>query len=95
MIKEILTKIAQGNTTWNELVKALNLTHIEMSNRLETLESMGYIRTVCQGKTEDVKNCPGCPMNRTCSNLKSTKKDMIIKVYELTEKGKRACNTHE
>lgn len=92
MIKEILNQIAEGNTSLSELFNILGITHSELSSRLKTLEAMGYISTVCQGTPIDAKKCRGCSMAKFCSGSEASAKIELIKVYELTEKGKRACD---
>jgi DNA-binding HxlR family transcriptional regulator len=90
MIKKILNQIAMGNTSMSELAKALNITRTELLNRLDTLENMGYIRKFCDGQTKGRKKCSACSMANACNE--GSEIVSYISVYELTEKGKRACN---
>ena len=80
-----------GDTSLSELAKVLNITRSELSNRLDTLENMGYISKLCDGPTKDRKKCSACPITNTCNE--GSENISYISVYELTEKGKRACNT--
>jgi Mn-dependent DtxR family transcriptional regulator len=90
MIKNILNQIALGNISMSELAEALNITRTELSNRLDTLENMGYISKLCDGPTKERKKCSTCSMVNTCQN--TSEKISYVSVYELTKKGKRACN---
>jgi len=82
MIKEVLRKIQEGKTL-AEISQEMNMEYSALMGLVEHLIKMGYLEAIDR-KNEDILVCKACPLFDVCS-----KKG--LKIYYLTEKGKRAA----
>lgn len=93
MIKKILNLISQGNITFAELAKRLEINDIELRNRLELMEHMGYLKNQASENCVLESKCNSCPQqNDSCPGNVYKQNLIITQTYQLTKKGKHVCD---
>jgi len=88
MMKEILGLIQRGGSSLRDMSKELGLDREALEDRMDSLVRSGYVREVRFTADCHSKKCMDCPMTSSCIDGK----DKLPKVFELTEKGKRALD---
>jgi hypothetical protein len=97
MIKELLFKIAQGNSSITELSREFNLEPRNVKDKLEMLVHMGYLQRIetCahdQDKSDDNADerfeCKHCLLAKNCRETSEERIDELVG-YSLTKKGEK------
>jgi hypothetical protein len=91
MMKEILELIRIGGRSVRDMALELEIDRRSLEDRLNSLVSLGYIKEMKFIADCGAKRCRDCPMGSTCGG----DQDLIPRVFELTEKGKRALHAEK
>ena len=83
---EILTLINKGGFSLRDMAKQLEMEKQALEDRIGSLVRSGYIKEMKFVEECGSKKCRDCPIVSTCA----IDKDLAPKVFELTDKGKRA-----
>ncbi len=86
MMIEILTLINRGGFSLRDMSKELEMDKQALEDRIGSLVRSEYIKEMKFGAECGSKKCSDCPVGSTCA----IDSDRAPKVFELTEKGKRA-----
>jgi predicted ArsR family transcriptional regulator len=96
MLRKLLALLNQGSMTFSEVAVAMDLTEVELRNRLDMMVRMGQLEAVpIMGDSMDPEgDCPGCVLSGRCHDDDCS--DGVPTVgYRLTEKGMRLARKGE
>ena len=90
MLRNLLRLLDQGSMTFSEVATAMEMSEVDLRNRMDMLARMGHLETVpIMGTSEDPSgDCPGCVLSGRCLDDSCSDGKPTVG-YRLTEKGLR------
>jgi hypothetical protein len=85
---EILQLIQRGGMSLRDMSRELEIERSALEDRMNSLVRSGYIKEISFTAECGSKKCKDCPMTSSCDS----DQDLFPKVFELTDKGRRALN---
>ena len=96
MLRKLLMLLDQGSMTFSEMASAMEVSEVDLRNRLDMLVRMGHMEGVpIMGDSEDPSgDCPGCVLSGRCFDDSCSDGKPTVG-YRLTEKGMRLARKGE
>jgi predicted transcriptional regulator len=88
MMMEILQLIQRGGLSLRDMSHELDIERRALEDRIDSLVRSGYVKEMKFSGECDLKKCKNCPMTSSCGN----DQDYLPKIFELTDKGRRALH---